>query len=302
MSTTLAPPPSREPDAAPARPKRVTRVLIGVSVLVITGFAFIALTLLAWSVNETHFDRPSAEFGELETQIASLPHVKSVEKERWVESPEFWTPASWMSVTVDATGLPELLDAACSSDYAEPVTWSIRVLTPSAAEVSLHSASFPAETGGCPAFGFDAVSLVHELDRVAPGIHVQPSVWDDGRFALVALEDRPQAGYTHLLPLVEHADDLMAAAGLDVDDRVEINAMNLGLVLDQSESAEYVNLLAQLAADHGVSNLWADGGTPTDGIEKVQIVAPASEYAAIERLIHSSRVHIADLPVRFVEQ
>jgi hypothetical protein len=34
----------------------------------------------------------------------------------------------------------------------------------------------------------------------------------------------------------------------------------------------------------------------------VQIVAPDDQHAAIEEIIRSSRLHIADLPVRFLEQ
>jgi hypothetical protein len=126
---------------------------------------------------------------------------------------------------------------------------------------------------------------------------------DNGRFALVALEEQTQGDYTHQLPLVEHADDLVVAAGLGANEPVDISSMNLGLVLEQGERADYLALLTELAEDHGVSSFWADGsGTPTDGIEKVQIVAPDDERAAIEALIRSSRLHIADLPVSFLEQ
>lgn len=303
MSTTLAPPPSPVPDAAPARSKILRRVLVAVLVLAGVSLVFVGLLILSWMIDETHFDRPSAAFDDLEAQIASLPTVEGVDKERWVEAPTFSSPTSWMSVTVGEAGLAALLDAACSTEYPDPVTWSVRVVTPTAAEVSLHATSFPATAVGCPDFGFDAEPLVAEIDRVAPGIHVQPSTWDDSRFALVALDDGMPAGYAHLLPLVEHADELLAAAGLDAARAVEINSMNLGMILPQGESADYLALLSELADEHEVTSFWADGdGAQVDGIDKVQIVAPESEHAAIERAIRSSSLHIADLPVRFIEQ
>jgi len=309
MSTTLTAEPNPAPEGQHAdRPRRkiVKRVCLSVLVLAIIGVVTGALVLLSWMVNETHFDRPSQEFDELETQLENLPGVDSVDKERWVEAPTFSDPTSWMSVTVDEAGLPGLLQAACSTGYPDGVTWSIRVRTPSAAEVSLYAApTAPSTAGGdarCPDFGFDAVRLVDELDRVAPGLAVQPSIWENGRLELVALEELP-AGFTHLLPLIRHADDLLGAAGLDANAVVEINSANLGLTLEPGESDAYLTLLTELAASHAVSSYWADGGgTPMDGIEKVQIVAPDEQHAAIEELIRSSALHIADLPVRFLEQ
>ena len=65
----------------------------------------------------------------------------------------------------------------------------------------------------------------------------------------------------------------------------------------------YLALLTELAEDRAVSSFWADGGgAQADGIEKVQIVAPDEQHAAIEEIIRSSGLHIADLPVRFLEQ
>lgn len=279
------------------------------TVLVITVSAIVvgAFVMFAWTANETHFDRPSQEFDAFGTQVENLPGVAFLDQGRWVEAPTFSNPTSWIHVTVNEAGLPGLLEAACSTDYPDEVTWSIRVQTPTAAEVSLHPApTDPTRSGRdtpCPDFGFDAVQLVDELDRVAPGLAVQPAIWESGRLAFVAAEEEMPTGFTHLLPLVEHADDLLAAAGLDANDLVEINSANLGLVLEPGESVGYLALLSELAADHAVSSFWADDGTmPQGGIEKVQIVAPAQHHAAIEDIIRSSRLHVADLPVRFIEQ
>ncbi len=303
MSTMIEAPPSPEPDAAPARSKIVRRTAWSVVVLVGIALVFGGALLFSWMIDETHFDRPSDGFDALETQIASLPLVASVEKERWVEAPTFSDPTSWMSVTVASAGLPDVLEVACDNEYPDPVTWSFRVLTPASSEVTLNSTSFPAEAVGCPDFGFDAMRLVDQIDRVAPGIPVQPSIWQDGLLSLVMLEDQTATGYTDVLPLVEHADALVASAGLDAGSQVEINSMNLGLILEPGESGDYLALLTALAADHAVTSFWADGaGTPTDGIEKVQIIGPESEHRAIEELIRSSSLHIADLPVRFLEQ
>ncbi|GAA1916152.1 hypothetical protein GCM10009775_05800 [Microbacterium aoyamense] len=303
MSTTIEAPADPEPDAAPARSKSAKRVWITLIVVIVGALVIGGLVLFSWMIDETHFDRPSAEFDALEEQVAALPHVEAVEKERWVEAPGFWTPTSWMAVTVDAAGLPALLELACANEYADPVTWSFLVVTPATAQVSLHSTEFPARATGCPDFGFDALSVVDAADRLAPGIPIQPSIWFEGTFALVALEDYAVSGYAHLLPLVEHSDAWLAAAGLDAQDSVEINSMNLGMLIEPGESAAYLALLRELADEHAVTSFWADGaGTPTDGVEKVQIVAPDREHAAIEDLIRSSGLHITEMPVRFIEQ
>ena len=130
----------------------------------------------------------------------------------------------------------------------------------------------------------------------APGLDIQPTIWDHGRFALVALEEEMPTGFTHLLPLIEHADDLLVVAGLDANEVVEINAANLGFVLEPGESDGYLALLTELAEDHSVSSYWTGGGgTP------VQIVAPDQQHTAIEEIIRSSGLPVADLPVRFLE-
>ncbi|MFG6502208.1 hypothetical protein [Microbacterium sp. P05] len=280
---------------------------LGSLILVVIGGVSGALLVFGWMIDETHFDRPSAEFDILETEIKSLTGVGNVDKERWVEAPAFSRPTSWMSVTVTEAGAPALLEAACSTAYRDPVSWSVHIETSMGAEVSVHAdptdPNASEREGRCPDFGFDAVRLAAALDRVAPGLSVQPAKWENDRFALVVLDEVMPAGFTEVLPLVEHAGDLIVAAGLPSDTDVEINTMNLGFVLQSDESDRYVALLTELAERHEVSSYWADsGGTPIDGIEKVQVVAPPGHEEAIEDLIRSSRLHIADLPVRFIEQ
>jgi hypothetical protein len=310
MARTLAEVPDPAPggdDTDRRRTKNVKPVWLSIGALAIVGVVFGAVVTFGWMIDETHFERPTPEFDDFERQIENLPGIDRVDKERWVEAPTFSNPTSWMSVTVNQAGLPRLLEAACSTDYPDAIRWSVRVSTAAGTEVSLHAApTAPDAAGGdsrCPDFGLDAVRVVDELDRVAPGVAVQPAVWEDGRLALVALEEDVPADFTHLLPLIEHADDLLAAAGLAGNHVVEINSANLGLILEPGESDRYLALLTELAEDRAVSSYWADGGgTPIDGVEKVQIVAPDDQHAAIEEIIRSSRLHIADLPVRFLEQ
>jgi hypothetical protein len=104
-----------------------------------------------------------------------------------------------------------------------------------------------------------------------------------------------------LLPLVAHGDDLRDAAGLDSNRSVEINAGDLGLIIEPDEHDRYLALLTALAEKHGVTSYWADGGgTPTDGVLKVQIVAPERAHAAITADLRASGLHVADFPVRFI--
>lgn len=307
MSKTL----TQEPNPAPQNadhPRRriVKRMSLSIIVIVIVGLGIGVAVVLGWMTDETHFDRPTAEFDELEEHVEALPGVHRVEKERWVEAPTFSNPTSWMSVRVDDAGLPALLEAACWTDYPDAITWSIHVRTSAHTEVSLHAEpTAPMTTGStarCPDFGLDASRLVGELDRVVPGIAIQPAIWE-GRFALVALEEEMPEGYAHLLPLIKRADDLIGAAGFARSNVVEINSTNLGLILEPGESDRYLELLTELAEDHSVRSYWADGGgTPIDGVERVQIVAPDQQHASIRQLIRSSGLHIADLPVRFLEQ
>ena len=305
MATTLSP----ETGAGPAgrRPHGKTAARVGVTFLVVVfvGLVVAALVLFAWMVNEEHFDRPSAEFDELASVIDSLPGVDSVEKERWVEAPTFSNPTSWMAVTVDQAGLAGLLDAACTMEYPDALMWTFHVRTPSGADVSAHGDSPSRSAAGtgarCPDFGFDAAEVVDELERVAPGLAVQPARWDETRFAFVEVEQAPPDGFTHLLPLVAHTEDLVAAAGLDAGTVVEINSSSLGVAVQSGESDRLLALLTVLAGEHTVSSFWADG-RETNGQARVQIVAPEPQHAAIEELIRESGLDFAELPVRFLEQ
>jgi hypothetical protein len=309
MSTTLAPTTDSAPDGpGGGRPRdRVgRRAGLTIVALVIGGIVLGGLVMFSWMINETHFDRPSPQFDEFASSVESLPGVQSVQKERWVEAPTFFEPTSWMSVTVEQSGLPGLLDAACSTEYPDAITWSIIVLTPAASEVSLHAPATGSGVAGqpsrCPDFGFDAVGLVAELDRVAPGLAVQPAIWGDGRLAFVEVAEELPEGFAHLLPLVEHSADLVAAAGVGGNWNFEINSANLGAVLAPGESDAYLSLLTDLA-DLGVTSYWADGGeTPGEGGAKVQIVAPAQHHEAISEAIQSSPLPVADLPIRYIEQ
>lgn len=305
MSTELTSAPAPERQRSSARSKTGRRIVLAVCVLVVVGLVTGGLVIFGWMVDETHFDRPSAEFDQFAADIDGLPGVGSVETERWVEAPTFSDPTSWMSVSVEESGLPGLLEAACTTDYPDGVTWSIRVLTPSATEVSLHASPPPDASLGsrCPDFGFDAVALVDELDRVAPGLAVQPSIWQPGRLTFVEVEEALPVGFTHLLPLIENADTLLSAAGLAADDVVEINAATLDLRLRHGEADEYLALLRELADDRGVSTFWAsDSSMQTDGVAKVQMVAPQPQRTSIEEAVASSGLPIADYRVRFIEQ
>ena len=291
--------------ASLTRGARVTPARVSVLVLAIAGVVAGALAMLVWMVDETHFDRPSAEFDALERQIEAVAGVEGVDKERWVEAPTFSSPTSVMHVRVDEGGLGGLLEAACAADYPDPVTWSVRVRTPSGADVSLHAEPTGAGSPSgrrCIDFGFDATRLVAELDRVAPGLAVQPAIWEGERLALVALADEAPRGFAHLLPLVEHADTLRSAAGVD-GGAVEVNGASLGLVLERGEGDDYRTLLEELARAHAVGAFWVDAGDTPSGREgSVQVVAPEEQRAAITSIIAASGLPVADLPVRFLDQ
>lgn len=308
MSNTLAPESRPAPDlpgAPPARSRTAKRIWIAVVLTAVVGAVLWGLVLLAWMVDETRFDRPSEEFEAFAAEVASLPGVESVDTERWVEAPTFSDPTSVLAVTVQQSGLPALLETACTADYPDPISWGIVVRTPSAAEVTLNGGPAPAAGGGdgCLDFGYDAVPLVAELDRVAPGVAIAPAAWREGTLSLVESTEVPPAGYTALLPLVDHSEDLLVAAGFSAAGDVEINSATLGMILEPGESDAYLRLLTELAEDHGVTSFWASSADEqTDGVAKVQVVAPDSQHAAIEDAIRSSGLRIAELPVRFLEQ
>ena len=276
-------------------------------VLVCVLLVGVPVLLFVWMVEETRFAQPSAEFDELTDDLEALPGVSVTMSDRWVEVPVLSSPRSWVQLTTQEDALPGLLEAACAADYADPVTWSMTVRTDAGSEVSLHTeGDDPRSVDACPDFGFDALSVVDEIDAVAPGLSVQPAIWPNDTFALVSLDGwdaGPAADFTDLLPLVAHSHAIARAGGLSPEQPVQINATTLDIRIGAGESDRYVAMLTELYERHGVRSFWADGaGTPTDGIEKVQIVAPGGDEGAIERVVRASGLRIADLPVRFIEQ
>ena len=172
----------------------VKRVWLSLGVLAMIGFASGALVMFGWMVDETHFDRPSQEFDDSRRRSRTSPASTASRRSAGSKRRRSRTRRRGCPSRSIEAGLPGLLAAACSTDYPDAVTWSIRVRTPAEAEVSLYAAPTTANIDGagarCPDFGFDAVRLVDELDRVAPGLAIQPTIWDNGRLALVALEER----------------------------------------------------------------------------------------------------------------
>ena len=278
-----------------------SRAWLSVAVLGVVGLLFGAIVVFAWMMDETHFDRQDDGFDRLTARLEGLPGVSVGEKERWVEAPTFSDPTSWIALTVDQANLPRLLEATCDIGYSDPVTWSLRVRTNSGDVVSLHAdaatLSRPADTR-CFDVGFDAVALVGEVDRLRPGVDLHAMLRDDGRFALAAIEDAA-GSLPSVLPLVAHADDLRAAAGLDPSRSVEIETATLGLAIAPDEHDRYLALLSELVEEHGVTSFWTDGGNPIGGTGKVHVVAPDDEHVAIEAAILSSGLRIADFPVLF---
>lgn len=262
-----------------------------------------AITVFGWMIDETRFDRPDEGFDRLTTRLAGIPGVSVDASQRWVEAPTFLRPSSWVQLTVDESSLPALLDSACSSGYPDAVDWSLRVRTDGGNVVSASTdpeASRGASGDRCPDVGFDLLGVVDQVDRTAQGLDLQAAVWEEGRFALVSLDEDP-LGLPALLPLVAGAEDLRDAAGLPRDRSVEVNSSQLILVVEPGEQERYAEVLTGLVAEHGVSSYWADGGgEQIDGVEKVQIVARESEQGPIEEALRTSGLHIADLPVRFL--
>lgn len=262
------------------------------------GLVVGASTLFGWMVDETRFDRPDEGFERLTTQVAGVPGVTVDASERWVEAPAFFDPSSQIQLTLDEASLPALLDVACSTRYADALSWSLRVRTEGGNVVSVHSTPDAPHGERCPDFGFDALGLIGHVDSAVRGLDLQAAVWEDGRFALATVDDASSAGLSALLPLVAHAEDLRAAAGLDPRRSVEINAPRLALVVEPGEQERYSDLLTDLVEEHGVSIYWATGGGQTD--EAVQMAAPDREHAGIQDAVRDSGLHVADLPVRFI--
>ena len=264
--------------------------VVGVVVLVGAGVLFYGLM-----VDETRFGRPSAEFDAARSEIASVEGVEIVYSERWVEAPTFSDPASYISVTVRADALPDLLDRACESTYPDAVSWAIEVDTASETRVSLFSDPAP----GCLEIGFDPVPVVAEIDRVAPGLPVQAALMDSGMFTLHTMEDV----FEGLVPLVAHAEAVRDAAGLAPRRPVEVAGSRLGVTVGPGEGPAYEELLTLLIADYEVSYFGAaSGDTQMDGVDKVQVAAPEQHHAAIEAAIARSSLPLSDLPVAFLPE
>ncbi|GAB3603297.1 hypothetical protein [Microbacterium aureliae] len=306
MSSTRVPEASL--GAAHPRPRTIRRrslqVLLGLGAV---GAVIAGSVLFGWTVDETRFDRPSAELDAFAADLAALPDVDSVETERWVEAPTFSTPMTSIAVTVGREGLGGVLRAACDGAYDDPVGWSIRVPLPSSTEAVLAADPDPADPAdpadgipACPHFGFDAEGFVEQLGRLAPGLRVQPAVWGDGVFALVETTYDEQLALDRLLPLVEDAEVLRGAAGLDAGHVVEVNAPNLGLTLAPGDAGGYATLLARLA-DLGARAFWVAQDDTAGGDGAVQLDAPGDRHPALEQAVRSSGLAIADAPVSFLD-
>jgi len=281
----------------------VKRIWLGISSVAVASVGFTALTMFAWMVGETHFDRPDGSFDRLAARLEGMPGVRVDAKERWVEAPTFSDLSSWIQLTVDEAHLAGTLATACADDYADPVTWSLKVSTENGSVVSLFSGpplDGREDAAGCPDLGFDAAGVVDEVRESLPAVELQPVLWQNGHLALVVIGD-DRGTLSRWLPLVDRSDEIRRAAGLSADQPVEINASGLSMTIAPGERDRYLAMLTDLAANHGVFSYWADdGGTPIDGVEKVQVAAPSSEHAAIEDAIRASGLHVADLPVRFL--
>lgn len=278
---------------------KTTRARIGIVAavvgVIVAGGA--GLTLFGWMIDETHFDRPDPAFDALAAEVAAVPGVSDVQKSRWVEAPLFVRPFSSLHVAADQSSFPALREIACDTTYPDAVMWSVELAAAAGTRVS----AFAPEGLGCPDFGFDVAPVASELGRIAPGSVVQVAVWESRRFSLSSLDVEPDGGITPLLPLVANADTLRGIAGVDPTLVVEVASPSLGVEIGPGESTGYHALLSTLAEEHDVTFFsFGGGGTPTDGVKKVQLTAPASQHAAIERLIAASGLPVAALPVSFL--
>lgn len=246
--------------------------------------------------DETRFDRPSAELDALRSDVAAVPGVRAVDAQRWVEAPTFSVPSSSVRVSAEAEALPAVLKTACSTAYPEAVSWNLDVDTAAGTGVWLHADA----TRGCPDFGLDPGAVVQGLDRLVPGIRISASIGEGGRLVLSSMEE-PSPDFADVLPLVDRADDLRSAAGIDPDAVVEVGSSLLIVDVEAGAGAATRTLLTTLTDRYQVTGFFAGGsGTPVDGVDKVQVTAPAQHHAAITGAIAGSGLPFAALPVSFL--
>ncbi|WP_153004159.1 hypothetical protein [Microbacterium testaceum] len=287
-------------DREVGRMPMTARARIGIAAAVVGAIAVggAAVVMFGWMIDETRFDRPDPAFDALASEISAVPGVSDVQKQRWVEAPAFLATSSWVQVTASASAYPEVREIACDTTYPDAVEWGFDLEGAGGTRVSAY-----ADAGrGCPELGFDLEAVASEISRVAPGSVIQAAIWDAERFALSSLDGRASEVAAQLLPLVAHADALREAAGVDPAMPVEVSGVRLGVEIGPGEGAGYHALVSTLIDEHDVTFFsFGGGGTPIDGVEKVQVTAPDSQRAAIERLIADSGLPVAALPVAFLE-
>ncbi|KTS55430.1 hypothetical protein NS206_16685, partial [Microbacterium testaceum] len=140
-----------------------TRARIGIAAAVVGAIAVggAAVVVFGWMIDETRFDRPDPAFDALAAEIAAVPGVSDVQKQRWVEAPLFANPLSWVQVTADASAFPEVRDIACDTAYPDAVEWGFDLEGAGGTRVSAY-----ADAGrGCPEFGFDLEAVASEIFR-----------------------------------------------------------------------------------------------------------------------------------------
>ncbi|KDP91429.1 MULTISPECIES: hypothetical protein [Clavibacter] len=278
-------------------------IRISVVGLVVVALVGSALVVLGWTIDERHFARPDAGFDRLTTRMDALAGVDVRHAERWVEAPTFSDPSSWIELEVDAAHLPEALAAVCAAEHPDAVALTLLVDAGASTTVTVHDEVPEAgDASGPRCFdpGFDVVGLADAAGRLVPGIDLQPTLWEDGRFALASLE-YDLGDITDMLPLVAHADELRDAAGLAPGQPVQIDSMTVGVTVWPDEHERWPALLDELVTEHGVTSVYADdGSTQTDGVAKVQVSAPEEAHAAVEARIRASALAIAEYPVRFL--
>ncbi len=268
-------------------------IILAVAGVIAVGGAGVAL--LGAMVDETHFARPTADFDALREETDAVDGVTVLQSERWVEAPTFSHPSSWMSVETTPAALPALLETVCDNTYDEPVSWAVEVVSSSGTRVSLFSDA----ALGCARFGLNAVGAVAKIDAVAPGVQVQAAVADSRTLTLFSFA---YDGLDAVAPLVAGAEAIRAAALLPADMPVEVAGSQLGVTVRPGEGAAYNALLTRLIDDFDVTYFsFGGGGTPVDGVEKLQVIAPQENHAAIASLIEESALPVAALPVMFLE-